>query len=255
MEAWGGKVAIVTGASSGIGAAVCKSLCKWDITVLGLARRLDKLIELQCDILGIDPHAKFYPIQCDLTKEDEIASAFKEVREKFTGVDILINNAGVMSNKSILEDSCEADIDKIIKTNLLAVVSCTKKAYKSMVDRGASGYIINISSVAGHCVSNFNMGKPILNVYPSSKHAITALNDVFRHELNFNKQNKIRVSNISPGSVRTDVLKAAGLAIEYPIDFPALLPQDIADAILYILSTPPRVQIQDIIIRPTGDFY
>lgn len=255
MEAWSGKVAVVTGASSGIGAAICKTLCKKNVTVVGMARRLGRLNLLHTEILTASKSAKFHSILCDLTKEDDIKSAFAEVLKKYGGVDILINNAGIVGNRSILGEGGEDHFNKIIQTNLTAVLSCTKKAYDSMVARDVPGYIITVSSVVGHYIPFITTGEPTLNVYPCSKFAITALNHVLRMELNFYKQNKIRVSNISPGSVKTEVLEAAGINVQFPEWFPILQPEDIADAITYILSTPSRVQIQDIIIKPTGEMF
>lgn len=254
MDAWRGKVAIVTGASAGIGAALCKDLCKWNVIVVGMARRLENMGKLKDEILALNSSAKFHPIRCDLTKEEDIKSGFAEVIEKFGGIDILINNAGVISSQSILEDDSEDIVNKIIQTNVIAVVSCIKKAYKSMVARGTPGYIINVSSIVGHMVPNVALGKPISNVYPSSKYAITALNHVLRSELNYFKQNKIRISNISPGLVKTEIAEAAGVpSSRYPSTFPFLQAGDVSDAIIYMLSTPTRVQIQDIIIKPTGE--
>lgn len=250
-------MAIVTGASSGIGAAVCRDLCKWNITVVGMARRLDRLNQLKDEIVAVNSGAKFYPIRCDLSKEEDIQSGFAEVVQRFGGVDILINNAGVATNQSILGDDSEESIARIIQTNILAVVSCTKKAYKSMVFRDAPGYIINVSSTLGHSVIASPPGtKPVQNVYPSSKFAITALNHVLRSELNYYKQNKIRISNISPGLVKTEILDAAGILMAKMIEhMPCLDASDISDAIIYILGTPTRVQIQDIIIKPTGEMF
>lgn len=98
MNRWAGKVAIVTGASAGIGAAVSKSLVKHGVIVVGAARRLEKLQELSTT-LGKD---KFYPVQCDVAKEEDILAVFEWVEKKLGGADILVNNAGVATNALII---------------------------------------------------------------------------------------------------------------------------------------------------------
>lgn len=105
MDRWAGKVALVTGASVGIGAAISRSLVDYNVKVVGLARRLDKLQELAAE-LGKD---HFYPIECDVKKEEDILRAFKWAEEKLSGVDILVNNAGVSTKSSIIGKSCLPD--------------------------------------------------------------------------------------------------------------------------------------------------
>lgn len=95
--------------------------------------------------------------------------------------------------------------------------------------------------------------KPFLNIYPSTKYGLTALVQVLRHELNYAKNTKVRVSNISPGAVKTETLASIDGEVNLTaLNMPSLEPEDVADAVLYMLSTPGRVQIQDLIIGPTG---
>lgn len=101
MDSWAGKVAVVTGASAGIGTAIAKSLIDHRVKVVGLARRKDRLQEL-AQKFGKD---KFFPVQCDAYKEEEILSAFKWVNEKLGGADILVNNAGVATTSSIIGEN------------------------------------------------------------------------------------------------------------------------------------------------------
>lgn len=255
MDQWQNKVAIVTGASAGIGAAICKDLCKHKVLVVGLARRIDRLEELQKAIQSDHAEAQFHFRKCDLTQEEDIQAAFEFVTNKFGGVDVLINNAGIFHNSSFFDDDNLLGMKKVIDTNLMALVSCTKKAYKSMVDRDSYGYIVNISSSAGHVVPVVP-DKPMMNVYPATKHAVNALVQTLRHELNYFKRSKIRISNISPGCVKTEIAAAAGLPLEAGLaGLPMLEAEDVSDSVLYLLGTHPRVQIQDIFIRPTGEFF
>lgn len=245
MEFWKGKVAVVTGANSGMGHAVAKDLLKNGVIVFGLDVNLDKLQKLKEE----SPNILLYPVQCDLTAEEQIQTAFDYVEKKGGGVDIMVNCAGIASPTSLLDKGNMDILTKTINTNLVGLISCTKKAYESMDARGTPGYIINISSTSGRSVLNIP-GKPRMNSYAPSKHGVTALNTVLRHELNYFQKPHIRVSNITPGATRTEI--GANMAHS---KVPMLEPEDISSAVLYLLGQRPRVQIEDIIIRPTGDLF
>lgn len=252
MEQWKGKVAVVTGASAGIGEAICKDLCKHGVIVVGMARRLERLEQLKQKILDQDKSAKFHSVKCDLNLESDIKTAFDYVCKTLGGVDILVNNAGVARNVSFFAEDNLDQLKTIIETNLVSVVSSTKKAFKSMSDRDVPGYIINISSVAGHYVPNFPGG--YTNVYPSSKHGLKALAQMMRYELNTLKKNNIRISTISPGAVKTEIFEVSGFTMDGVTEFPNLLePEDVSDTVLYLLGTNPSIQVEDVIIRPTGE--
>lgn len=237
----------MTGASSGIGASICKELCKHGVIVVGLARRLEKLNQLREEILALNEKASFHSVKCDLTEESEIQAAFDYIQKSLCGVDILINNAGVAKDLLILESDLDA-LKHIMDTNLTGLVSCTKKAYLSMSERNRPGYIINISSVAGYSVLTLPGGRPSTNVYSPSKFGLRALNTVLRHELNYLKKNNIRISTISPGLVKSELTGHMEM-------LPILEAQDISDVVVYMLGTDPRVQIEDVLIRPAGESF
>lgn len=253
MELWKGKVAIVTGASSGIGAEICKALCSHGVIVVGVARRLERLTALGQEIVAKTAEAKFYPAKCDISMENEIQVIFDYVNHTFGGVDIMINNAGVAKNMGILDKDNLDSLKMVMDTNVMGLISCTKKAFESMSERDVPGYIINVSSVAGRSVPHFPGRKPGNNIYCSSKYALTALITVLRHELNYLKKPKIRVSNISPGAVKTEIFEASGSDIKILSLIPMLEAQDISQAVVFMLGTNPRVQIEDFIIRPNGE--
>lgn len=245
-------MAVVTGASAGIGAQICRDLCANNVIVIGLARRGNLLEDLGKDIRSQHPTAQFMGISCDITKEDQIRVAFEQTVQKFGGVDILVNNAGIFPNASLLEDNVENLIADTLQTNVSALISCTRKAFKSMVDRDTEGYIVNISSIAGHAVIPAPPGaKPFPGIYYGSKHAVTAVNRAIGQELVFYNKPKIRVSNISPGVVRTDIFQTGGFGNAFD-ELPQLNSKDISDTLLFILSTPSHVQIRDIIVEPVG---
>lgn len=250
MERWSNKVAVVTGASSGIGEAISRDLCTRNVIVVGLARREDRLIKLGEDILKKTSSARFLPVVCDVTQEDQIKAAFDRVISTFGGVDILVNNAGVITQYAILEEGSDEMINRVIQTNVIGLLSCTKKAYKSMADRDVPGYIVNISSLAGHIVPNFSKLKPFSATYSASKFAVSAINSIVAQELVYYKKPQIRISNISPGLVDTEILLAGG----FPNfdHLPRMKSEDIVDALIYILSTPSSVQVRDIVIEPVG---
>lgn len=249
MEQWKGKVAVVTGASAGIGAAICKDLCKHGVIVVGMARRLARLNQLKKEILSETEGAQFYPARCDISKENEIKVIFEYVKQMFGGVDIMINNAGVAKDTGFFDADNLDKLKSVVDTNLMGLVSCTKKAFESMAERDTPGYIINISSVLGRSVSVIPGAKPSYNLYPSTKYALTALIQVLRHELNYLQKSKIRTTNVSPGVVLTEIAEDME-----KFQMPMLEAKDISNAVLFVLGTNPRVQIEDFIIRPTGEF-
>lgn len=249
MDSWKGKVAVVTGSSSGIGAAISKSLSLKGVKVVGLARRLDRLEKLKQEIQAEDKDALFYSVKCDLTRESEIKTSFDYVIKSFGGIDILINNAGVYESTSVLAEDNLDQLKTVIDTNFIALVSCTKKAFQSMSDRDVPGYIINIASTLSYYTPAIGED-PLTNLYAPSKFAVRALNTVLRHELNYLKKNKIRISNISPGLVKTEMTDDGVLR-----GLPGLQAEDVADLVLYVLGTNGRVQVEDVIIRPTGEIF
>uniref|UniRef100_A0A9I3GIQ9 Dehydrogenase n=1 Tax=Anopheles farauti TaxID=69004 RepID=A0A9I3GIQ9_9DIPT len=244
MDRWTGKVAIVTGASSGIGAAVLKSLAKAGLVVVGLARRVELVEELRKELpTTVAPH--LHAIRCDITREEDIISAFEQVEQKFGGVDVLVNNAGIAHGGiNLLTPDNTTQLRQVVDTNLVGLVLCSREAFKSMQKRSVDGHIVHINSVVGHSVPAFQS----FNIYPATKYGVTAVTETMRHELRM-ANSKTKVTSISPGLVKTgaipDEMKTNGT--------PILEPEDIADAILYVLGTPPRVQIHELTIRPIGE--
>lgn len=252
MEQWKGKIAVVTGVNSGLGFAIAKDLCRHGVIVVGLDMNTDRAEELQKAIKKLRPSAQCHVLKCNLTKEEDIVEGFDYAIKTYGGVDILINNAGFCRKSAILDEGNLELLKTIIETNVLGVISCTKKAFKSMADRDVPGYIINVSSVGGHVVP-YMPNTPGLNVYSPTKHAVTALGTVLRHELNFFKKPKIRVSNISPGGMLTNIMGSEAMMRSAPMELPLMDPAQVSNAIMYMLSTDPKVQIQDLIIRHVSE--
>jgi len=243
----------VTGASSGIGAAIAKDLVKKGLKVVAVARRIDRLQEAS-DNLQNEP-GKLHPVKCDVTKEQDILAAFSWIKEHLGGVDIMINNAGVL-HQSFLSDGETSEWRQMLDVNILGLSICTREALHSMKERNVTdGHIVHINSISGHSLPQYAM---MTFMYAATKHAVTALTEGIRRELVKNNS-KIRVTSLSPGLVRTEILDAAHLRTVTSHDIfsgnPSLDPQDIADAVLYVLGTPPHVQIHELTIIPTGQKY
>lgn len=180
MDRWVGKVAVVTGASSGIGAATVLSLVKAGLKVIGLARRVDKIEELRRQIPK-NAIGQLISRKCDVSSEENIKETFAWIITQFGGVDVLINNAGVLNQTSLSGTDNSDLVRQVLDVNVLGLVFCTREAYQSMKSRGVAGHVIHINSVAGHGVP-FLVGAPSLNIYPPSKHAVTAIAEIHRQE-------------------------------------------------------------------------
>lgn len=194
MDKWKGKIAVVTGGSSGIGAAFVKELAKNGINVIGLARRHER-IEAIAKELGETP-GKIYARQCDVTDLQSIKNAFKWIEETFDSIHILVNNSGCVRNVKIFseDDGVSEQIDEVIRTNFNGLVHVSREGYRLMKKSNDYGYIININSNLGHRVPfppNKNMSH---NVYQGSKYAVTATSEIMRMELICEENDKIRVT-------------------------------------------------------------
>ncbi|XP_058123687.1 farnesol dehydrogenase-like [Anopheles ziemanni] len=245
MDRWVGKVAVVTGSSSGIGAAIAKDLAKAGMITVGLARRVERIEALKKE-LPTDAAARLHAIKCDVSSEADIDATFKLIEEKFGGVDVLVNNAGIVRPSNLIEQGNSADLRAVLDTNVTGLVLCSQWAYKSMVARSVGGHIVHINSYAGHVVPNF----PKFSIYPASKHAVTAITETMRQELRA-AGTKIKVTSISPGVVETEILEPLAVTLEMPM----LQSEDISQAVLYAIGTPPHVQVHEIIIHPVGELF
>lgn len=149
MDRWAGKTAVVTGASSGIGAAIVIDLVKAGVNVVGLARRKERIDALR-DNLPASATGILYAIKCDLTQEPDIKNAFNWIEQQLGGTDILINNAGIIKTMNLFDAENTDNLRETIDTNVLGVVLCSREAFHSMQKRNVNGHIIHINSCAGH---------------------------------------------------------------------------------------------------------
>lgn len=249
MEKWRGKIAVIVGASSGIGAAIFKDLARHGIIVIGLARRSEKIEEIASEVGG-----EIYARKCDASNLESIRDNFKWIEEKFGKIHILINNAAILHKLSIFDESEEAaeKLNSVINTNLTGVVHCTREGVRLMKKSNDFGIIINVNSIAGHSVY---AGLHISNLYSPTKHALTAFSEIIKQDLVVNGNEKIRVSNLSPGVVKTNIM-IAGKAFNSEADYdnvPHLLAENISQGVIYLLETPFNVNVTQLTIKPVGE--
>ncbi len=240
-----GKVAVVTGASSGIGAATARRLAQEGAAVAIAARREDRLAEL-ADEIG-KAGGKALPVSADVTNEDEATGLIEQANSELGRLDILVNNAGVMLLGPI-QTADTSEWRRMVDVNLMGLFYCTYAALPIMRDQGG-GHIVNVSSVAGRTAS---MG---VGVYNATKWGVGAFSESLRQEaLNVN----VRVTIIEPGMVATELADHttdafAKQAIEDMREKTKapLQAEDIAESIHYAVSQPQHVSVNEILIRPT----
>ncbi|KAL1260567.1 hypothetical protein QQF64_008394 [Cirrhinus molitorella] len=253
MDRWKGRVALVTGASAGIGAAIANSLVQHGMKVVGCARNVKQIENLAAECVRSGFSGTLIPYKCDLTVEDEMLSMFTWIKGQHKGIDVCINNAGLAHPEPLLSGK-SSGWRNMMDVNVLALSLCTREAYQSMKERKVDdGHIININSICGHRVINHADG----HFYTASKYAVTALTEGLRQELREAKTH-IRATCISPGLVETEFAyrlfsENPEIAVATYKRIKCLEADDIANSVVYVLSAPPHVQIGDIEITPVED--
>lgn len=239
-----GKVALITGASSGIGEAIALALVAEGAKVALAARRADRLEELVKRIS--EGNGQSISIVADVSDEAQVREMVSKTQSELGRVDILVNCAGVMLTGAISGADTQ-DWRQMINLNLLGLMYATHAALNFMHVQG-SGDIVNISSIAGRA-SGANFG-----VYCASKFGVTAFTEALRQE---ELKNNIRVIVVEPGTVKTELSshitnEASREEIEKWKESMTLLdPADIAQAVVYAVSQPRHVSVSEIIVRPT----
>ncbi|MBM3905461.1 MAG: SDR family oxidoreductase [Thaumarchaeota archaeon] len=239
-----GKVAIITGASSGIGEATARALSKAGAKVAIGARRTDRLEQIKSQIEK--DGGEVFMQKLDVTKKVDCDSFVDAVIQKWGTVDILVNNAGLMP-LSFFKNLKVSEWDQMVDVNIKGVLYCTGAVIPHLVAK-KSGHIVNLSSVAGRIVF------PAGSVYCATKHAVAAFSEGLRQE--FSIRYNIRVTSIEPGVVATelnDTITDESLKgfVESAKKMVALQAEDIANAILFAVESPPHMNVNEILIRPT----
>ena len=240
-----GKVAIITGASSGIGEATAEALAAEGAAVVVAARREDRLEDLVERINGKDG-GKALAVASDVTDEQQAHDLIKRAKDEFGRVDILVNNAGVMQLSKI-QRGLSDEWRTMFEVNVLGLLYATDAAIEVMKEQ-SSGHLVNISSLASRGT------RPGLGVYSGTKMAVNGISESLRQEL---LEDNIRVTMVEPGAVQTelpdhitDEEAREGLSAMLE-QLEPLQAEDIANAIAYVVTQPERVSINEILIRPT----
>jgi NADP-dependent 3-hydroxy acid dehydrogenase YdfG len=234
-----GRVAVITGASSGIGEATARALAADGHRLALLARRADR-IQALAEELGNGSIA----IQADVTDRDSIVDAAERVQRELGGADILINNAGVMLLGPFSSDQ-RAEHRQMVETNLLGAMTATEVFLDQL--RGGGGDLVNISSVAGRTA------RPGNAVYAATKWGMNGWSESLRQEL----QPDVRVMVIEPGAVATELTDhithaQTKQAVQQFVRDLAISAQDIAEVVAFAISRPRRMTLNEILIRPTA---
>jgi hypothetical protein len=241
-----GKVVFVTGASAGIGLETAKAFAREGAKVLICARRADKLggIEQELRTLGAkDVHS----FELDVRDAQKVASVIESLPQDWKEIEVLVNNAGLSRGLTKLYLDDLQDWEEMIDTNVKGLLYVTKAVVPGMVERG-SGHVINLGSIAGH-IAYANGG-----VYCATKAAERFISDGLRIDLN---GTRVRVTSVDPGMVKTDFSRVRFRGNEERAaktyeNVEPLLPEDIADAIVWTATRPPHVMIQQVVLTPVA---
>jgi NADP-dependent 3-hydroxy acid dehydrogenase YdfG len=239
----GGKVVVITGASSGLGEATARLLSAEGASVVLGARRVDRLRSLADELTGRGDKA--LAVATDVTDRDQVKALVDAAVQAFARVDVIINNAGLMP-QAPLERLKVDEWDRMIDVNIKGVLYGVAAALPHM-KRQKSGHVINVSSVAGHKVG------PGFAVYAATKHAVRALSEGLRQEV---KPYNIRMTVISPGAVATELPNSvtdpdvADRLHKFYAEV-AIPAESFARAVAFAIGQPEEVDVNEILFRPT----
>ncbi|HDE5246349.1 TPA: SDR family oxidoreductase [Staphylococcus aureus] len=224
------KVAVVTGAGSGIGEAIATLLHEEGVKVILAGRNKDKLQNVANQLA--QDSVKVVPT--DVTKKEEVDELIKIAQQTFDGLDIVINSAGQMLSSKITDYQVD-EWDSMIDVNIKGTLYTAQAALPTMLEQ-SSGHLINIASISGFEVTKSS------TIYSATKAAVHTITQGLEKEL---AKTGVKVTSISPGMVDTAITAAYN-----PTDRKKLEPQDIAEAVLYALTQPKHVNVNEITVRP-----
>lgn len=225
-----GKIAVVTGAGSGIGEAIATLLHEEGVKVILAGRNKDKLQNVANQLA--QDSVKVVPT--DVTKKEEVDELIKIAQQTFGGLDIVINSAGQMLSSKITDYQVD-EWDSMIDVNIKGTLYTAQAALPTMLEQ-SSGHLINIASISGFEVTKSS------TIYSATKAAVHTITQGLEKEL---AKTGVKVTSISPGMVDTAITAAYN-----PTDRKKLEPQDIAEAVLYALTQPKHVNVNEITVRP-----
>ncbi|MUL34922.1 SDR family oxidoreductase [Gloeocapsopsis dulcis] len=237
------KIVLITGASSGIGAACAKAFAQGKAKLILVARRLERLEELANELKHT---TQVHCLSLDVCDRFSVESALKSLPESWTNVDILINNAGLSRGLDKLYEANIQDWEEMIDTNIKGLLYMTRFLVPGMVHR-ERGHIINIGSIAGH------QTYPGGNVYCATKAAVRALSEGLKMDL---LATPVRVTSVDPGMVETEFSQVRfhgdiERAKKVYQGITPLTAEDIADIVFFCASRPPHVNISELVVLTT----
>ncbi|MGQ8336525.1 SDR family NAD(P)-dependent oxidoreductase [Sunxiuqinia sp. A32] len=237
------KIALITGATAGIGLETARILSKNNFDLILTGRRKDRLELLKEEL--IKEGCEILTLNFDIQKKSETDQALNSLPEKWKAIDVLINNAGLAAGLASIDTADVDDWEAMIDTNVKGLLYVSKLVSGWMIKR-KQGHIINISSIAGK--ESYPMG----SVYCGTKHAVSAISKSMRIEL---APHNIKVGTISPGAVETEFSTVRFKGNQEKADkvyegFTPLNARDIAESIYFVISRPAHVNIDDLLIMP-----
>jgi NADP-dependent 3-hydroxy acid dehydrogenase YdfG len=241
-----GTVAVVTGASSGIGAAVARMLAARGSAVALVARREDRLDALASELTAAGGQA--LPVKADVTEAEQARAAVEQAVARWGRLDILVNNAGVARLGPVV-DASVADWDQMVRVNLLGSLYCAHAALPHLLgaaedDLRRVADLVNVSSLSGRIVRKGSA------VYNATKHALNAYSESLRQEV---AGRRVRVSLLEPAAVATELFppQVRRRLVAETRPYERLSPGDVADAVEYVVTRPGHVAVSELLIRPS----
>ncbi len=241
-----GKLALITGASAGIGEACARRFAAEGAHLILWARRSDRLERL-AEALTAVHSVRVETDEVDVRERQRVNEAAAGLIDNGRVPDLLVNNAGLASGLAKIQDGDPADWDRMLDTNVKGLLNVTRALLPCMIRRGR-GHIVNIGSTAGHQVY------PMGNVYNASKFAVRALTEGMNLDV---AGTPIRVSSVDPGFVKTEFSFVRFHGDEERAEsvyrgFQPLAPEDVADAVFYVVNAPDHVNVADLVLLPTA---
>ncbi|WP_163708322.1 SDR family NAD(P)-dependent oxidoreductase [Mangrovibacterium lignilyticum] len=239
------KIALITGATAGIGLETARILAKNSYNLILTGRRKDRLEELKAELSSDSVEIEL--LQFDVRSKLAVDEALASLPADWKKIDLLVNNAGLAAGMDPVNNADVDDWEQMIDTNVKGLLYVTRTVSNWMIDR-QSGHIISISSIAG------KEAYPMGSVYCGTKHAVSAISKAMRIEL---APHNIKVSTVCPGAVETEfsLVRFKGdeeRASKVYDGFTPLFAKDIAETIYFVVSRPAHVNIDDILVMPTA---
>ncbi len=240
------RIALITGATSGIGRATAVALSEKNFDVIITGRRKELLEDLEKELLD-KSSGKVHMLHFDVRKKEEVDTAIDSLPQKWQNIDVLVNNAGLAVGLEHIHEGFIDDWERMIDTNVKGLLYVTRKIAPKMVER-KRGHIVNIGSTAGK--EAYEKG----NVYCGTKHAVDAITKGMRIDM---LKHNVKVTAVNPGMVETEFSLVRFKGNEEKADgvykgFTPLYGKDVADAVLYVVTRPEHVCINDMILTATA---